>query len=47
MAMIGLTIEQWSDPHSDFDAGSTLATDPLASELLTVTSAATYWLLRC
>ena len=47
MAIIGLTVEQWSDSHSDFDTGPTLATDSLASEFLTVTSTATYWLLGC
>ena len=47
MAIISLTIEQWSDPHGDLDAGPALATYSLTAEFLTVAGAAAHRWLGC
>ena len=47
MAIISLTIEQWSDPHGDLDAGTALATYSLTAEFLTVAGSAAYRWLGC
>ena len=47
MAIISLTIEQWSDPNGDLDAGTAFATYPLTAELLTVAGSAAYRWLGC
>ena len=47
MAIISFTIEQWSDPHGDLDAGTALATYSLAAEFLTIAGAAAHRWLGC
>ena len=47
MAIISLTIEQWSDPHGDLDTGTALATYSLAAEFLTIAGAAAHRWLGC
>ena len=47
VSLIGLTVEEWSDSNSHFNASSTLPTDALSAEFLAVASIAIrVWIAR-